>query len=85
VSRLGESEIVIVGAGAVGLGVAYGLARAGKTDVLLLEREQDVGQVTSAQGAGLCGRCLGGCRLNGSRLSRCAAIRWRRTAHHRQG
>ena len=53
---LGESETVIVGGGAVGLGVAYGLARSGRTDVLLLEREQGVGRVTTAQGAGLCGQ-----------------------------
>ena len=51
-----ESEIVIVGGGAIGLGVAYSLAHAGKTDVLVLEREQGVGLVTTAQGAGLCGQ-----------------------------
>lgn len=51
-----ESEIVIIGGGAVGLGVAYALARVGRTDVLLLEREADVGLVTTAQGAGLCGQ-----------------------------
>jgi glycine/D-amino acid oxidase-like deaminating enzyme len=51
-----ESEIVVVGGGAIGLGVAYSLARAGKTDVLVLEREQGVGLVTTAQGAGLCGQ-----------------------------
>jgi glycine/D-amino acid oxidase-like deaminating enzyme len=56
VRLLAESEIVIVGGGAVGLGVAYTLARAGKTDVLLVEREADVGQVTTSQGAGLCGQ-----------------------------
>ncbi len=53
---LAESEIVIIGGGAIGLGVAYALARAGKTDVLLVERAGDVGQVTTAQGAGLCGQ-----------------------------
>jgi glycine/D-amino acid oxidase-like deaminating enzyme len=56
VSVLAESEIVVVGGGAIGLGVAYSLARAGKTDILLLERERDVAQVTTAQGAGLCGQ-----------------------------
>src|SRR6266487_4900163 len=53
---LPSSEIVIIGGGAIGCGVAYALAKAGKTDVLLLERAADVGQVTTAQGAGLCGQ-----------------------------
>jgi glycine/D-amino acid oxidase-like deaminating enzyme len=56
VSAYTESEIVVVGGGAIGLGVARSLARAGKTDVLLLEREQDVARVTTSQGAGLCGQ-----------------------------
>jgi glycine/D-amino acid oxidase-like deaminating enzyme len=56
VSVVAESEIVVVGGGAIGLGVAYSLARAGRTDVLLLERERDVAQVTTSQGAGLCGQ-----------------------------
>ncbi len=51
-----NAEIVIVGGGAVGLGVAYSLAKAGKTDILLIERASDVGQVTTSQGAGLCGQ-----------------------------
>ena len=51
-----RAEIVIIGGGAVGCGVAYSLARAGKTDILLIERAEDVGQVTTAQGAGLCGQ-----------------------------
>src|SRR5437867_7291655 len=55
-SHLRNSEVVIAGGGAVGLGCAYALAKAGKTDVLLLERAADVGQVTTAQGAGLCGQ-----------------------------
>src|SRR5262245_36296067 len=55
-SELSDSEIIIIGGGAVGLGVAYALARAGKTDLLLLERADDVGQVTTSQGAGLCGQ-----------------------------
>jgi glycine/D-amino acid oxidase-like deaminating enzyme len=51
-----RAEIVIIGGGAVGCGVAYSLAQAGKTDILLIERAEDVGQVTTSQGAGLCGQ-----------------------------
>jgi glycine/D-amino acid oxidase-like deaminating enzyme len=51
-----RAEYVIIGGGAVGCGVAYSLAHAGKTDILLIERADDVGQVTTAQGAGLCGQ-----------------------------
>src|SRR5438105_15744285 len=51
-----EAEIVIIGGGAIGCGVAYALAQAGKTDVLLLERAEQLGQVTTSQGAGLCGQ-----------------------------
>jgi glycine/D-amino acid oxidase-like deaminating enzyme len=54
--RLNGAEIVIIGGGAVGCGVAYSLAKAGKQDILLLERAEDVAQVTTAQGAGLCGQ-----------------------------
>jgi glycine/D-amino acid oxidase-like deaminating enzyme len=53
---LPHCEIIIIGGGAVGCGVAYALAKAGKTDILLLERAEDVGQVTTSQGAGLCGQ-----------------------------
>jgi len=55
-SDLTNAEIIIIGGGAVGLGAAYALARAGKTDILLLERADGVGQVTTSQGAGLCGQ-----------------------------
>jgi glycine/D-amino acid oxidase-like deaminating enzyme len=55
-SALPDSEFVIIGGGAVGCGVAYALARAGHRDVLLIERAPDVGQVTTSQGAGLCGQ-----------------------------
>src|SRR5690242_2794984 len=55
-SDLGNAEIVIVGGGAIGCGVAYSLAKAGKKDILLVERAPDVAQVTTAQGAGLCGQ-----------------------------
>src|SRR5262245_32504625 len=53
---LPNCEIIIIGGGAVGCGVAYALAKAGKTDILLLERADDVGQATTSQGAGLCGQ-----------------------------
>jgi glycine/D-amino acid oxidase-like deaminating enzyme len=53
---LSDAEFIIIGGGAVGCGVAYSLAKAGHTDILLLERESDVAQVTTAQGAGLCGQ-----------------------------
>jgi glycine/D-amino acid oxidase-like deaminating enzyme len=53
---LPNAEYVIIGGGAIGCGVAYSLGRAGKTDVLLLERAADVGQATTSQGAGLCGQ-----------------------------
>jgi glycine/D-amino acid oxidase-like deaminating enzyme len=55
-SELKAAEIVIIGGGAVGCGIAYSLAKAGKTDILLIERADDVGQVTTSQGAGLCGQ-----------------------------
>jgi glycine/D-amino acid oxidase-like deaminating enzyme len=53
---ISNAEIVIVGGGAIGCGVAYALAEAGKTDILLLERGDQLGQVTTSQGAGLCGQ-----------------------------
>ena len=51
-----DAEIIIIGGGAIGCGVAYALAEAGKTDILLLERAEQLGQVTTSQGAGLCGQ-----------------------------
>src|SRR3954465_12603306 len=51
-----RARFVIVGGGAVGCGVAYALAEAGQRDILLLERADDLGQVTTSQGAGLCGQ-----------------------------
>src|SRR5204863_1900699 len=53
---LPDSEFIIIGGGAVGCGVAYALAKAGRKDILVLERAQDVGQATTSQGAGLCGQ-----------------------------
>ena len=55
-NTLPNSEFIIVGAGAVGVGCAYALAKAGQTDVLVLERADEVGAVTTSQGAGLCGQ-----------------------------
>jgi glycine/D-amino acid oxidase-like deaminating enzyme len=55
-STLPDSEFVVIGGGAVGCGVAYALAKAGRTSVLLLESADQVGQVTTSQGAGLCGQ-----------------------------
>src|SRR6267142_2927275 len=51
-----RARFVIVGGGAVGCGVAYSLAEAGCKDILLLERADDLGQITTSQGAGLCGQ-----------------------------
>jgi glycine/D-amino acid oxidase-like deaminating enzyme len=51
-----RAEIVIVGGGAVGCAVAYSLAKAGKTDVILVERESTVAAVTTPQAAGLVGQ-----------------------------
>ena len=51
-----RAEIVIVGGGAVGCGAAYSLAEAGKTDILLLEKEPGVAAATSSQAAGLVGQ-----------------------------
>jgi glycine/D-amino acid oxidase-like deaminating enzyme len=56
IPALPSCEYIIIGGGAVGLGVAHELARAGKTDLLLLERADDVAQATTSQGAGLCGQ-----------------------------
>jgi glycine/D-amino acid oxidase-like deaminating enzyme len=53
---ISDAEIIIVGGGAIGCGVAYALAEAGKTDILLLESAEQLGQVTTSQGAGLCGQ-----------------------------
>lgn len=55
-SELRDTEIVVIGGGAVGCSVAYHLALAGKTDVLVLEKEPSVAAVTTAQAAGLVGQ-----------------------------
>ena len=51
-----QAEIVVIGGGAVGCAVAYSLAKAGKTDVLLIEKEATVAAVTTPQAAGLVGQ-----------------------------
>ena len=51
-----RAEIVIVGGGAVGCGAAFSLAEAGKTDILLIEKEPTVAAATSSQAAGLVGQ-----------------------------
>jgi glycine/D-amino acid oxidase-like deaminating enzyme len=51
-----HAEFVVIGGGAVGCAVAYSLAKAGKTDVLLLEKEPTVAAVTTPQAAGLVGQ-----------------------------
>ncbi|HEX2477548.1 MAG TPA: FAD-dependent oxidoreductase, partial [Lacipirellulaceae bacterium] len=55
-SDLQPAEFIIIGGGAVGCAVAYSLAKAGKTDVLLLEKEPTVAAVTTPQAAGLVGQ-----------------------------
>ena len=55
-STLVDAETIVVGGGAVGLGVTYALAKAGLRDIVVLERAPDVGSVTTSQGAGLCGQ-----------------------------
>src|SRR5436853_4237580 len=56
IATIPDAEFIIIGGGAVGCGVAYSLARAGQKDILLIERAPDVAQITTAQGAGLCGQ-----------------------------
>ena len=55
-SELSDAEIVIIGGGGVGCGVAYSLAQAGKTDILLIEKEPTLAAVTTSQAAGLVGQ-----------------------------
>ena len=55
-SELKDAEIVVIGGGAVGCSVAYHLAQAGRTDVLVIEKEPSVAAVTTAQAAGLVGQ-----------------------------
>jgi glycine/D-amino acid oxidase-like deaminating enzyme len=54
--ELGDAEFVIVGGGAIGCAVAYRLAEAGVTDLLLLEKNPALASATTAQAAGLVGQ-----------------------------
>ena len=54
--ELNDAEIVIVGGGAIGCAVAFRLAEARRTDVLLIEKEPALASVTTAQAAGLVGQ-----------------------------
>jgi len=51
-----RARIVVIGGGAVGCAVAYSLARAGQSDVLLVEKQPTVAAVTTSQAAGLVGQ-----------------------------
>ena len=51
-----QAEIVVIGGGAVGCAVAYSLAQAGKNDVILLEKEENLAAATTPQAAGLVGQ-----------------------------
>jgi glycine/D-amino acid oxidase-like deaminating enzyme len=53
---ISDAEIVIVGGGAIGCAVAYRLAEAGMSDVLLLEKNPALASATTAQAAGLVGQ-----------------------------
>jgi glycine/D-amino acid oxidase-like deaminating enzyme len=53
---LADAEIVIVGGGAIGCAIAYRLAEAGRTDVLLVEKNPALASATTAQAAGLVGQ-----------------------------
>jgi glycine/D-amino acid oxidase-like deaminating enzyme len=55
-AEIKDAEIVIVGGGAIGCAVAYRLAEAGKTDVLLIEKNAALASATTAQAAGLVGQ-----------------------------
>jgi glycine/D-amino acid oxidase-like deaminating enzyme len=55
-ATLGDAEIVIIGGGAIGCAIAYRLAEAGKTDVLLVEKNAALASATTAQAAGLVGQ-----------------------------
>jgi sarcosine dehydrogenase len=51
-----QAKILILGSGIWGLSTAYHLARAGKTDIQILERDQEPCGETTSQAAGLVGQ-----------------------------
>jgi glycine/D-amino acid oxidase-like deaminating enzyme len=53
---IGDAEVVIVGGGAIGCAIAFRLAEAGRTDVLLVEKNAALASATTAQAAGLVGQ-----------------------------
>ena len=54
---LGDAEIVVIGGEVgVGCGVVHSLCQAGKTDVLLLEKNEAIASETTSQAAGLVGQ-----------------------------
>ena len=55
-AELSDAEIVIVGGGAIGAAAADALARSGKCDILLIEKEPSLAAATTAQAAGLVGQ-----------------------------
>jgi glycine/D-amino acid oxidase-like deaminating enzyme len=56
VTEIRDAEIIIIGGGAIGCAVAYFLAKSGKTDVLVLEKEEALASATTALAAGLVGQ-----------------------------
>jgi glycine/D-amino acid oxidase-like deaminating enzyme len=55
-SPVSDAEYLVIGGGAIGCGVAFYLAEAGITDVLVLEKEPALAAVTTSQAAGLVGQ-----------------------------
>ncbi len=55
-AEIQDADIVVVGGGAVGAAAADALARAGRRDILLSEKEPSLAAVTTAQAAGLVGQ-----------------------------
>tara|TARA_Y100001968_G_scaffold329692_1_gene379651 strand:- start:4930 stop:6159 length:1230 start_codon:yes stop_codon:yes gene_type:complete len=53
---IGDAAIVVIGGGGVGCGVVHSLCQAGKTDVLLLEKNEALASETTSQAAGLVGQ-----------------------------
>lgn len=51
-----SAEVVVIGGGVIGCSIAYHLVRAGKRDVLLLEKGMALATGTTPQAAGLCGQ-----------------------------